>query len=821
MILGANVRDQLPMIQALRTKAGSINESIAWAYKTTNPSINTKSKKQKAELHAESNTKDPYQEFLASKNLRYVPYKDTDKILGNTYGILILQDFEALTPNILARTVETVEGGGTIVVLLETITELNQLADLPMDIHSKFRTEAYSDVTPRFNKRLVKSILSCPTCLILDNELQVVLGDISTLEPTMSNKYTEPESETIVKFAKTPDQKKMIEDLIEALATAKKSVFAITAGRGRGKSATLGLVISAVISHYTNTFVTSPGPENLKTFFQFVIKGLVFKGLKEGTDFEIAKASNPLKSVVKVTVFSPYKQTIQYIQPNQADLLAQADLLIIDEAAAIPLTLVKNLLGSYTVLMASTIHGYEGTGRSLSLKLVKELKQKTQAVKKGKNKTSFIPVREMSLEQPIRYASGDFVEVWLNQLLCLDANVSTYQTEDKLAFKPEECSLYLLDRDNLFAFTPKSEEVLQKVMALFVESHYKNSPNDLQLLSDAPSHQLFVLLGPESEEPLCVVQVALEGGISKATVRNSLSKSQRADGDLIPWLVAQQFQKEDFPSMLGARIVRIATNPNVMSHGYGVYTLKLLEQFYAGALFMQDSTASCNNFNGVESLLMPVCQVSPVLLDYLGVSFGTTPMLNRFWKKAKFVPIYLKQTANDLTGEHTCVMVKPLPKSKNGTWLVEFATDFHRRFVNLLVHEFRSFTALQSLSIMEGEQLALQDISRRVITSFNQLEDWLTRSDLRRLEAYANNLIDYPVITDLVPALAKLYFMGRLPDNLALSGVQRVVLLGVGLQKKEIDMISQELTLPGPQTLALFTKTVRSIVSVLKSIPSE
>ncbi len=33
-------------------------------------------------------------------------------------------------------------------------------------------------------------------------------------------------------------------------------------------------------------------------------------------------------------------------------------------------------------------------------------------------------------------------------------------------------------------------------MSLFISSHYKNSPNDLQMLSDSPSHLLFVLLGP-------------------------------------------------------------------------------------------------------------------------------------------------------------------------------------------------------------------------------------------------------------------------------------------------------------------------------------
>lgn len=32
-------------------------------------------------------------------------------------------------------------------------------------------------------------------------------------------------------------------------------------------------------------------------------------------------------------------------------------------------------------------------------------------------------------------------------------------------------------------------------MTLYVSSHYKNSPNDLQLMADAPAHHLFVLIG--------------------------------------------------------------------------------------------------------------------------------------------------------------------------------------------------------------------------------------------------------------------------------------------------------------------------------------
>lgn len=59
-------------------------------------------------------------------------YKESHKILGNTYGMLVLQDFEAVTPNLLARTIETVEGGGLVVLLLKTMSSLRQLYNMTM-----------------------------------------------------------------------------------------------------------------------------------------------------------------------------------------------------------------------------------------------------------------------------------------------------------------------------------------------------------------------------------------------------------------------------------------------------------------------------------------------------------------------------------------------------------------------------------------------------------------------------------------------------------------------------------------------------------------
>ena len=90
----------------------------------------------------------------------------------------------------------------------------------------------------------------------------------------------------------------------------------------------------------------------------------------------------------------------------------------------------------------------------------------------------------------------------------------------------------------------------------------------MQLMSDAPAHHLFVLIPPVEDntdrlpEPLCVLQVALEGQISRKTVLDELGRGRRVDGDLIPWIVSQQFSDPDFAGLSGARVVRIATNPD-------------------------------------------------------------------------------------------------------------------------------------------------------------------------------------------------------------------------------------------------------------------
>jgi N-acetyltransferase 10 len=187
--------------------------------------------------------------------------------------------------------------------------------------------------------------------------------------------------------------------------------------------------------------------------------------------------------VTRINIFKEHRQTIQYILPSDSAKLAQAELLAIDEAAAIPLPTIKSLLGPYLVFLSSTVNGYEGTGRSLSLKLIQQLRQQQglaaakaaqqagDAVHGSKSKkgerhlhedrwkvaseaaakfasagvgglgdNSIRSLKELTLETPIRYHNGDPIERWLNNLLCLDAAANSTRMVSHMP-APKDCEV--------------------------------------------------------------------------------------------------------------------------------------------------------------------------------------------------------------------------------------------------------------------------------------------------------------------------------------------------------------------------------------------
>lgn len=193
------------------------------------------------------------------------------------------------------------------------------------------------------------------------------------------------------------------------------------------------------------------------------------------------------------------------------------------------------------------------------------------------------------------------------------------------------------------------------------------------MMSDAPAHHLFCLLGPVDPnqkglpEILVAIQICLEGEISRNSVVEGLSRGKTASGDLIPWTVVQQYRDLDFARLSGARIVRIATHPdyqgvgipinpdfrnntNSFQMGYGGRALSLLKQYYEfkfpnlneeEEVQQEIATVTEEEVGLLEECIEPRKKLPPLLLklnerrpeklDYLGVSFGLTEQLLKFW----------------------------------------------------------------------------------------------------------------------------------------------------------------------------------------------
>ena len=150
-------------------------------------------------------------------------------------------------------------------------------------------------------------------------------------------------------------------------------------------------------------------------------------------------------------------------------------------------------------------------------------------------------------------------------------------------------------------------------------------------------------------------------------------------------MISSSFADESFASLSGARIVRIATNPDYTAMGYGSKAIHLLQDYYErkyinlaetetreptkmthltdadleGSSLLVDDI-KVRDINTMPPLFSKLSECTPVQLDYIGVSFGLNQRLHKFWKRAGYIPLYLRQTANEYDSSHN-----PLPMFKS------------------------------------------------------------------------------------------------------------------------------------------------------------
>ncbi|ELY83308.1 tRNA(Met) cytidine acetyltransferase TmcA [Natrinema gari] len=556
---------------------------------------------------------------------------DASALLGTTRDVIAVDGHDELQPNALGKVTGAVDGGGLLVLLtppLESWPEhrgafADSLAVPPFEL---------DDVTGRFKRRLVRTLRAHRGIAIVDLERDRCEADgLTDPAPRLATEPPTPPSDH--QFPTAAYEACLTADQVDAVAAFEslrgtERAVVLEADRGRGKSSAAGLAAGAVALDGADVLVTAPAARNAAELFD-----------RAGALCE--RLEGDAATVDSRRIETAAGGSIEFREPTAAvDTLESADIVIVDEAAALPVATLESLLAADRIAFATTIHGYEGAGRGFSVRFRDRLAESDHAV------------TDCTLVEPIRYAAGDPVEVWAFRALLLDARppVDGLVTDAT----PETVEYRRLEPDALLA----DERLLREAFGLLVLAHYRTEPNDLARLLDAPNLTARALL--HDGHVVSVALLAREGGLPAAT-RAMMYEGGRVRGNMLPDVLTSQLRDEAASDPVGRRVVRIATHHAARSRGLGSHLLERIRaEFAAGSGDGDD----------------------PAGVDWLGTGFGATPGLLSFWRKNDYRTVHVSTTRNDASGEYSALMLAPI--SDEGRALHDRHADwFVRRFAAL------------------------------------------------------------------------------------------------------------------------------------------
>jgi tRNA(Met) cytidine acetyltransferase len=537
----------------------------------------------------------------------------------------VLDCHDACRPNALGRTVGAVDGGGLVVLCtppLDAWPARQDGFDETLAV-SPFGTDA---VGGGFRTRLVETLRAHPGIAIVNVDSGTVKRDGLTDPPPARDRRppAPPDDHAFPRAAFDACLTAYQADALHAFDRLRERGHALVveADRGRGKSSAAGLAAGALAAEGQDVLVTAPAYRSATAVFARARELLTSLDVLADVDRE----ENPQRLGTANGGRVRFAEPAAAVESDDGGELAAADIAIADEAAALPLDRLAAFLDALSVAFVTTVHGYEGAGRGFSVRFRDRLAE------------SAFDVTEQRLDAPIRYAAGDPIEVWLFRALLLDARPPVAPLVADAT--PETVTHERLSSDELLA----DETRLREAFGLLVAAHYRTEPNDLARLLDAPNVTVHALC--HEGHVVSVALLAREGGLP-ADLRRSVYEGNRIGGHLLPDVLTSQCRDLEAGITTGERVLRIATHPATRSRGLGS---RLLDEI----------RAAC----GDET-------------DWLGVGYGATPELVRFWDRNGFDPVHLAITRNDRSGEHSALMLTPISESgrvlrdRHARWFVE------------------------------------------------------------------------------------------------------------------------------------------------------
>jgi tRNA(Met) cytidine acetyltransferase len=529
----------------------------------------------------------------------------TDTLLGTTQGAVVLDCHDACRPNALGRVAGAVDGGGLLVLLTPP---LDGWPDIRDDFDATLAVPPFGrdQVIGYFRRHLVRTLRAHRGVAVVDVDAGTVekKGVVDGPPRLPQTPPSPPESH---RFPAAAYDACLTDDQVDAVATLESlreggEALVVEADRGRGKSSAAGLAAASLALAGRDVLVTAPEYRNAAEVFDRAVDLLADIGELAGRD----RASDPHR-------IESEAGNVRYERPvAAADLPGDPDCVIVDEAAALPVDLLERFLGAESVAFATTVHGYEGAGRGFSVRFRERLAE------------SCHDVTDVRLDEPIRYAPGDPVEVWVFRALCLDARPAVEPLVANAT--PETVTYRRLSASDMIA----DESLLREAFGLLVVAHYRTEPNDLARLLGAPNVTARALL--HDGHVVSVALLAREGDLP-GDLRARMYEGERVRGNMLPDVLTSQLRDEAAGEPVGYRVMRIATHHAARSRGLGS---RLLDEIRAE----------------VESHV-----------DWLGVGYGATPDLLDFWRENGFRTVHLATSRNESSGEHSAIMLDPLSEA--------------------------------------------------------------------------------------------------------------------------------------------------------------
>ncbi|SEI47782.1 tRNA(Met) cytidine acetyltransferase [Allopseudospirillum japonicum] len=420
--------------------------------------------------------------------------------------------------------------------------------------------------------------------------------------PTGSYQVTLPVFTCLEQTPQAPsyrEQNTCIDRLIQSIHT-KAGTWVLTADRGRGKTTALALASARICQHeHTQNW------RILLVAARASLIDQILASCASALDVAYVGGQHELTYQGRQLVF----MAADRLQKLPADTW---HLLIVDEAAALPLSVLQPWLKRIQRhWLATTVEGYEGSGRGFSVRLLPWL-QRYQQTKGG-------VCELLSLQAPIRWQLGDPLEQQIKADFYL-----TQAKPARFAFATEKVHIQQL---TLAERTPAK---MAAMFRLLRDAHYQTTGADLRQWWDAPDIQIWV--ASDQQGRLLGVSVGIfEGGFATDLAQAIHLGQRRPRGHLLAQSLAYHAGMVEAATLTYLRVQRIAVRAQVRRQSVG--------QALIQAMHTKAMHAGC---------------------DFLGTSFAIDKEVLAFWQQVALQPVRLGIQADHASGTYSLMALQPL-----------------------------------------------------------------------------------------------------------------------------------------------------------------